>query len=163
MPEPQSPKRSLGRSVSGLLRCGFLAGLLLAPSSGFGQEAQERVQGRDQYLNRGYALLREGNREAAQQQFELALGQDPAHVPTLKQLGYLSLEQGNLPAAAASFEAARRLAPDDYILALQLGYIYDRLEEPSKAKAAFRAALASEEPQVRLQAATALKNIAGAG
>jgi tetratricopeptide (TPR) repeat protein len=154
MPEPQSSKRLR-------MLCGFLV-LLLAGSLCLGQEVEERAQRRDQHLNRGYALLREGQREAAQQQFELALGQDPEHVPTLKQLGYLSLEQGNLLAAAASFEAAHRLAPDDFTLALQLGYIYDRLHEPAKAQAAFRAALASPEPQVRLQAATALKNIARA-
>ena len=129
-------------------------------------EAVRRLQSkqearRDEFLNRGYALLRDGNWAAARQEFQWALAEDPSNTFIMKQIGYLALAEGNLQLAAKEFESARQLASQDYLVALQLGFIYDRLHQRAKADAAFRAAMASPDPQIYTAARTALRNIPG--
>jgi tetratricopeptide (TPR) repeat protein len=114
---------------------------------------------RDTLLNRGYDLLKKGDRAGALHQFEAAVALDPTNVLTLKQIGFLKLQDGDLQSAADSFEAARAVAPRDYSLALQLGYTYERLGKQTQAKDAFRAALDSPDQQVRLNAVIALKSL----
>lgn len=128
-----------------------------------GEEAvRARQARRDELLNRGYALLRQGDREGARQNFEAALAEDPENVTILKQLGYMDLEDGDFVGAARYFEAAWEHAPDDYSLALELGYIYARLGEMAKAESAFRGALPSPDPKISRAAGQALANVRAA-
>jgi len=117
---------------------------------------------RDELLNRGYALLREGDREGARRDFEAALAEDPENVTILKQLGYLDLADGEFVRAARYFQTAWAYAPDDHRLALELGYIYARLGEMAKAESAFRGALPSPDPEISRAAQLALANVRAA-
>jgi len=153
---------SLKRFVIGLIAiAGFAASMAVAQSAQSPEPtaAAPAVHDRDTLMNRGYELLKKGDRAGALQQFQAALVVDPTFVPGLTEIGYLKLQDGELQAAAASFEAARALAPRDRAIALQLGYIYDRLGMHKKAEEAFREALDSQDPKVRLDAATALQAV----
>lgn len=129
-----------------------------ADGSGEAVLQPQQIQQRDALMNRGFDLLKQGDRAGALKQFKAARDLDPNNLLTLKQIGFLELEEGNLREATASFEAARALAPRDYYLALQLGYLYQRQGDGAKAEKAFRAAEASPDEKIRSDAGNALHN-----
>ena len=127
-----------------------------ADGSGEAVLQPQQIQQRDSLMNRGFDLLKQGDRAGALNQFKAARDLDPNNLLTLKQIGFLELEAGNLKEAAASFEAARAVAPQDDYLALQLGYLYQRLGDGAKAEKALRAAAASPDEKIRTDAGNAL-------
>jgi tetratricopeptide (TPR) repeat protein len=145
-----------------ILAAGFFPGGIVAQSAGTSGEAvlqSQQIEKRDSLLNRGFDLLKQGDRAGALNQFRAARDLDPANLLTLKQIGFLELENGNLKKAVASFEAAHAIAPHDYYLALQLGYLYQRLDDYAKVEKAFREAAASPDEKIRTDAGNALQNI----
>ena len=108
-------------------------------------------------MERGYTALNRGEQAQARQAFETVLAKDSKDVAALKQLGFINFAEGKLAEAAANFEAVRVLQPNDYFVALQLGYTYDKLKKKELARAAFAAALASNETKIHDAAQTALE------
>jgi Flp pilus assembly protein TadD len=107
-------------------------------------------------LEKGYAALREGNRQLARSRFQAVLARDPKDAAALKQIGYMNLEDGRLREAARNFSAARAVDPEDQFITLQLGYVYQRLDRPEQAREAFTAARESSDPKIRAAAEAAL-------
>ncbi len=108
-------------------------------------------------LERGYAALNRGEKEAARETFAALVARDPSDEAARKQLGFIHFDEGKLAEAAEDFEAVRALKPNDHLVALQLGYTYDRLKKKEQARAAFTDALGSADPRIQDAARTALR------
>lgn len=64
------------------------------------------------WVQKGVEAALEGQKEAAGEAFERALGLDPAHPRALVNRGNLKLERGEVEAAIADYQAALSLDPD---------------------------------------------------
>jgi protein O-mannosyl-transferase len=94
--------------------------------------------------NLGFALIRQGKRDAAIAHFRTAAELEPADPTSQFNLGIYAQEQGDLPQATARYEAVLQLTSDTQLRAsafANLGTIYFQLRDYARAKQYFEASV----------------------
>ena len=103
------------------------------------------------------------NSAVARHLMRCAIDDDPSDKIALRQEVYLDLDAGDGPGAIGDIDALRGLGASDAQLEAQEGYIYAEKKNYREAKAAFRRAIETGDPDIRLQSFQALRNIGSEG
>lgn len=85
-----------------------------------------------------------GNLKQAIKQYELAVGLDPAHQPTLYRLGVLYCQQGAYPKAIETWQRYAKATGGSAVAYSNLGFCLELANQPAEAEVAYKKGLARD-------------------
>ena len=136
-----------------------LAASLLGPAPALVAASQAQTVAGSQAAYEAYRELDAKNYQAAIQEFQKALAQDPSNFRWREDLAYAELAAGSLEDARKDFEAVYRQQPGELTIALQLGYVCQRLDQEQDAEKYFEAATRSADDGIARVARSALQSL----
>ena len=91
--------------------------------------------------NRGSALLMRGMLDAARQELEIAIQEDPSNVAALTNFGYLLSREGRIDEAILLYQRAIGMSPGYAVAHNNLGLAYTEKEQHAEALEAYKTAI----------------------
>jgi len=111
------------------------------------------------HANLGYALAALGEMPASVAAYAEAVRLNPKSPEIHAEMGAVLMTTGDLPGAIRSYEVVNRLLPDNPEAAFKLAFLYEQADRRADATRLYRAAVKSDNPQLRAAAEEALQRL----